>query len=106
VAGDNGDLPARIRAARALAGLSREQLAERLAVSVHTIAKWEAGTKLPNPARVEQIGSACGVPVEFFRVDLQALTNTPAVLSTQLAAIEDRPSRIEAELRIRPATRR
>ena len=104
--GNGEDLPARIRAARALAGLSRNQLAERLGVSSHTVAKWEAGIQYPNAERLEQIGVACGVPVEFFRANRDALAAPTPGLSAQLAAIEDRLSRIEAELRIRPATRR
>jgi transcriptional regulator with XRE-family HTH domain len=45
-----------IAAARTRAGLTQQQLAERLAVAPTTVARWEQGTRLP--ALADQIGIA------------------------------------------------
>lgn len=56
---------ARIRAARAYAGLTREELAERLGVAISTIDRREAGTHAPKRGELLAIAAICGVPPAF-----------------------------------------
>jgi transcriptional regulator with XRE-family HTH domain len=98
---DDYQLGRRIRAARALAGLSRAALAERIGVREGMVAKYEIGARIPGADRLERLSAVCGVPVEFFRADLDALAASAPDVSAQLSSIEDRLSRIEAELRVR-----
>ena len=55
---------ARIRAARGFAGLSQEELAERLGVERQWVKRRE-GDYRGKPADRERIARACGVPAEF-----------------------------------------
>jgi transcriptional regulator with XRE-family HTH domain len=59
------DYAARIRAARAFAGLKQEQLAERLGVDTNTIKRREAGTQNPKRGELLAIAAITGVPVSF-----------------------------------------
>lgn len=55
----------RIQAARAYAGLTQPQLAERLGIAVETIKRREKGTHDPNKGERIAIASICGVPASF-----------------------------------------
>lgn len=57
----------RIRAARVWAGLSRDELAERLGVSFQTIERSETGRRNVDLDELERVGEACGVPEAFMR---------------------------------------
>jgi transcriptional regulator with XRE-family HTH domain len=95
------DVGRRVRAARALAGLSRAELAERVAVSEAMVGRYETGHRHPVGERLERIAAACVVSVAFFHANLGALDRSVAELSAQMSSVEDRLARIEAELRIR-----
>jgi transcriptional regulator with XRE-family HTH domain len=56
---------ARLRAARAFAGLSQEELAEALGDSVSTIARRETGKSPTKPGDRISTATVCGVPPEF-----------------------------------------
>lgn len=56
---------ARIRAARAYAGLTQEQLAAELDVDTQTIKRREAGSHDPKRGERMAIAAICGVPPEF-----------------------------------------
>lgn len=56
---------ARIRAARAYAGLHQEQLAERLGVDVQTIKRRESGKSEPKRGELLAIAAVCEVPTSF-----------------------------------------
>src|SRR5438067_1843972 len=53
----------RITQARELAGLSKTELADRLAVSPAAVAQWESGMKHPAPENSAAISRALGVPM-------------------------------------------
>lgn len=59
------DFAARIRAARAWADLSQEQLAEQLGTTAQTIKRREAGTQQPKRGELLAIAAICGVPSSF-----------------------------------------
>jgi transcriptional regulator with XRE-family HTH domain len=94
------DLGRRIRAARALSGLLAPELAQRLGVHPDTLRKYERGLRIPSADQLEALAAASNVPLEFFTVDLRALSDPPAVIVAELSAIQDRLARIEAELGI------
>jgi transcriptional regulator with XRE-family HTH domain len=95
------DIGRRIRAARALADLSASDVGDRIGLSKDTMRKYEGGHRVPKADVIERVAQACGLPVEFFYVDLSVLADWPAAMAGQLSAIQDRLARIEAELRIR-----
>jgi transcriptional regulator with XRE-family HTH domain len=57
----------RMRVARIWSGLSRDELAERLGVSFHTVERSETGRRAVDLDELERIGEACGVPASFMR---------------------------------------
>lgn len=59
------DYAARIRAARAYAGLKQDELAERLGVDTNTIKRREGGTQHPKRGELLAIAAITGVPVSF-----------------------------------------
>jgi transcriptional regulator with XRE-family HTH domain len=60
------ELPRRVRAARAYAGLSVDELANRLGVGSKTIKRIEAGARLVRPYELWGIAEICGVSRDFF----------------------------------------
>lgn len=67
MARDVGGPAARIRAARAYAGLKQEELADALGVDVQTIKRREAGTSPPRRGELVAIADICKVPVGFLK---------------------------------------
>lgn len=63
----SGECAARIRAARAYAGLKQTELADRIGVDVQTIKRREGGRTRAKPGELHAIASACGVPVGFLQ---------------------------------------
>lgn len=53
----------RLRACRANAGLSQQQLGDILGVSSTTVNNWECGKTTPNGKIIEKISVISGVPV-------------------------------------------
>lgn len=89
-------LPSRLRAARAFADLSREQLVKRLAdsdLTVRKIARFEQGLAQPSVEQVAAVAAACRLPAAFFTTDFEAL-NDP------LAALSARVDEVTAQLRL------
>ena len=48
-------------AARKLAGLTQQQMAQACGVSVGTVSRWEKGIKDPTVTQAKRIGEVCGV---------------------------------------------
>lgn len=57
----------RLRELRGAAGLTQEQLAERVGVKRDAIARWERGTREPSWSNVVALADALGVTCEAFR---------------------------------------
>lgn len=94
------ELRRRLRAARALVGVTVEELAERLAtegLSAKTIGNVERGTRTIRPMELREIAAALGVSYEFFTVPLDRLAG-PA--SDGVGEIIARLDRIEDALLI------
>lgn len=51
---------------RRLAGVSQQQLAERLIMDRRDLSKWETGHRQPNEANLRRVADALGQPVAFF----------------------------------------
>lgn len=62
---DAKEIGDRVRGARAIAGLSRADLAGRLGMSPNTLYKIETGLRQPHPGEVMLIAEVCGVPRWF-----------------------------------------
>ncbi len=56
----------RVRQRRRLAGMTQQQLAERVGISFPQIQKYEAGTNRISASRMWDIAAAMEVPVSFF----------------------------------------
>ena len=54
-----------IRAERRRAGLSQDQLAERLHVTRQTISNWEGGKSLPDIESLKALAEALEIPIEY-----------------------------------------
>jgi transcriptional regulator with XRE-family HTH domain len=63
-------LSKRIREARLVAGLSQEQLGMQIGIDPATAStrmnRYERGTRVPDPAFVERIAAALGLPAAYF----------------------------------------
>jgi len=78
--------PARIRAARAYAGLSQEELAEALGVDPQTIKRRESGYQQPKKGERVAIAAICRVPPEFMEHGFGEIR--PTEIARRLAQIE------------------
>jgi transcriptional regulator with XRE-family HTH domain len=85
----------RVRAARAYAGLSVSELANRIGLGLQTIKRIESGKRTARRFEIWAIGEACGLPREFFEMDLELLNRQATVAQETLARVEERLARIE-----------
>ena len=58
------EIGSRIAAARTAAGLTQQELADKLFVSRHLVSKWEQGLRRPDLKTAELIASALSVPCD------------------------------------------
>jgi transcriptional regulator with XRE-family HTH domain len=70
---NSGSMAARIRAARAYAGLRQNRVAELLGISVAALRRIEAGETRPDPEQLDRLAVLCSVPVEFMRYGFEPL---------------------------------
>lgn len=80
-------LPGRIRAARAYADLSRDQLVERVTdpeITARKLARFELGSARPTDTQIDKLAEACHLPRAFFTVDFKALDDPLAALSARV----------------------
>lgn len=59
------EIPDLIRSARKKAGLTQEELAEKIGVKRGAIARWESGVRMPRFGYVMKIASATGNRIEI-----------------------------------------
>lgn len=81
----------RIRAARAYAGITQEDMADRLGISIVTYKRIEQAKRDVDLGEVKRISEITGMPIEFFSVDLKALADS----ETQKAQLEQVQTRIQ-----------
>lgn len=74
---ENLDMPKRLRAARAYAGLTQPELADRLGVGRMTIVRGEEGEREPKRMELREIAEICGVPLAFLEHGFAALEVDP-----------------------------
>lgn len=90
-----------MRAARAYAGLSVAELADRVGIGAKTLKRVETAERLPRQYELWAIADVCGVPRDLFETDgrpLQLETGDPAALDERLQAIEDALKELLARL--------
>lgn len=85
---------ARIRAARAFAGLSQDELAHELGVEVQTIKRRENGKADPKRQELLAIAAVTGVPIEFLDYGF-----TNATLDSQTVG-QEIASQLEIQMRV------
>jgi transcriptional regulator with XRE-family HTH domain len=88
----------RVRAARAYAGLSVNELAGRIGLGLQTIKRIESGKRTARRFEVWAIAEACNLPREFFEIDLDLLSRRAAALQEALAKVDERLERIERRM--------
>src|SRR3954453_8543251 len=88
----------RVRAARAYAGLSIQELAARVGIGLQTLKRIENGRRKPSGPELLAIAEACGLPREFFDLDLDLLSNRALLLQRTMSQVDRRLSRIEQKL--------
>lgn len=57
-----------MKAARVNAGLTQEQAAPKIGVSVSTIKNWESGKTSPTVVQIKKVGEVYGVPYDIIKV--------------------------------------
>jgi transcriptional regulator with XRE-family HTH domain len=57
----------RLRSLREAAGLTQQQLADRVGVKWESVSRWERGTREPSWGNVLALGKALGVPCTAFQ---------------------------------------
>jgi transcriptional regulator with XRE-family HTH domain len=60
------DIGARVRAARLVAGLSQEALADHLGITFQQVQKYEKGTNRVSVSRLVEIAAFTGQPIVYF----------------------------------------
>ena len=98
----SSDVARRVRAARAYAGLSVRELADAIGIGVQTIKRIEAGARAPRTMEVWAIAEVCGLPNEWFEMDVEGLANHAAAAADLLERVDRRLARIELQLGISP----
>lgn len=66
----------RLRECRKQAGLSQEELADKLCVSRQAVTKWESGRGMPNIESLQDIAKLFNVSIDYLLENGEALTNT------------------------------
>jgi transcriptional regulator with XRE-family HTH domain len=84
---DPGEERRRLRAARAYADFSLDELAERVEMGRSTLIRVDQGERNLKRMEISAIAEACGLPVEFFTADFNRLGELPPSLEEWLAAI-------------------
>jgi transcriptional regulator with XRE-family HTH domain len=78
----------RLRAARAYADFSLDELAERVQLGRSTLIRVDNGERNLKDMEKVAIARACGLPEAFFTADFARLAELPPSLEERLAAIE------------------
>ncbi|KAI9132598.1 XRE family transcriptional regulator [Acaryochloris sp. CCMEE 5410] len=86
-----------IRVYREQAGLSQDQLGERLGVTRQTISTWEKGGRTPPVAQLTNIARALDIPIDLLLHTNTSEANTAA--STGLMFRADQPSVLKSHLK-------
>lgn len=66
----------KLKECRKKAGLSQEQLAEKLCVSRQAITKWESGREMPDIGNFQNISKLFGVSIDYLLDDGETLLDT------------------------------
>lgn len=70
---DSAETRRRLRAARAYAGMSLDDLAADVEIGRNTLVRMENGQRNPKSMELREIAEACGLPYEFFTIDFGLL---------------------------------
>jgi uncharacterized small protein (DUF1192 family) len=98
---DSSQTRRRVKAARAIAGLSVAELAARIdqsGLGERTLRALEGeGGRQFRPMELQAIAQACDLPYEFFTVDFRKLSLASGTLEDRLAVVEDEVRRLARE---------
>jgi transcriptional regulator with XRE-family HTH domain len=85
----------RVRAARAYAGLSVQELADGIGLGLQTIKRIEAGKRSARRYEIWAIAEACSLPRDFFEIDFGLLCERAETMDALLRRVDDRLAKIE-----------
>src|SRR3954452_13743388 len=88
------EIARRVRAARAYAGLSVNELANQIGLGLQTIKRIESGKRTARRFEIWAIAEACGLPRDFFEIDLELLNRRASAWQETLTRVEERLQRI------------
>ena len=78
----------KVKEARKEAGLSQEQLAEKLSVSRSAVAKWESGKGMPDVGNLKVMAQLLGVSVDYLLAEDEKLSFNETKEAIDLASFE------------------
>jgi transcriptional regulator with XRE-family HTH domain len=86
---DDEEIRRRIRAARAYAGYSLDELADRVGFGRQTLVRIEQGERQAKRMELREIAVVCGLPYEFFTSDFDQLRGDRSDLELDLDVVRD-----------------
>ena len=84
---------------RRVAGLSQEQLADRLGVTRQSVSKWESGTAMPELAKLIALSEAFGVSIDYLVKDCIETAEPCEVPKEEVTRLEQKLNRLSEEYR-------
>jgi len=81
------------------AGLSQEQLADRLGVTRQSVSKWESGTAMPELAKLIALSDAFGVSIDYLVKDCIETAEPCEVPKEEVTRLEQKLNRLSEEYR-------
>jgi transcriptional regulator with XRE-family HTH domain len=91
----NTETARRVRAARAYAGLSVQELADAIGLGLQTIKRIEAGKRNARRYEIWAIAETCSLPRDFFDIDFGLLCDRAETIDALLRRVDDRLAKIE-----------
>ena len=90
----------KLTALRRQAGMSQEQLAERLGVTRQSVSKWESGAAQPELAKLVALSELFRVSVDYLVKDYMEEPELPAESGTSTARLEEQVEEISRYFRV------
>lgn len=91
-------LPERLTQMRKGAGLSQQDLVERIYVTRQAVSQWENGARVPNTDNLMHLSKLYGVSVDYLlHGEAAQEPQAPVEAAPETVAVEDAPEAVKAE---------